>query len=70
MSPPIGGIVIHENVIGVFRASGKLFMDSSYDLIAFVQRVDNSIGAWSFPKEQMAKFLAFWNDCTALWKSF
>jgi len=38
-------------------------------MFAFIYRVDNSVGVWLLPKKQMAQFLAFRNDCTALGKS-
>src|SRR5947207_13265665 len=44
-------------------------VEDAYKMFPFVQRVDNSVGAWFLPKKQMAKFLAFPNDCTALPKS-
>src|SRR6266513_758306 len=44
-------------------------VEDAYKMFAFVQRVDNSVGAWFLPKKQMAKFLAFPNDCPALKKS-
>src|SRR6266478_9293727 len=40
-----------------------------HNVVAFIHRVDNSVGAWFLPKKQMAKFLTFWDDCTALRKS-
>ena len=44
-------------------------VENAHKTFAFVQRVDNSVGAWFLPKEQLAKFLAFLSDCTALRKS-
>src|SRR5437660_6860046 len=44
-------------------------VENVHNVVAFIHRVDNSVGAWLLPKEQMAKFLAFRNDCPALRKS-
>jgi hypothetical protein len=44
-------------------------MENVHNVVAFIHRVDNSVGAWLLPKKQMAMFLAFRNDCTALRKS-
>jgi hypothetical protein len=41
-------------------------VENAYKTFALVQGADNSVGAWFFPKKQMATFLAFPNDCTAL----
>jgi len=44
-------------------------VENVHNIVAFVYGVDNSVGAWLLPKKQVAKFLAFPSDCTALRKS-
>jgi hypothetical protein len=44
-------------------------VENAHNMVAFIQCVDNSVGAWLLSEKQMAKFLAFRNDCTALGKS-
>lgn len=45
-------------------------VENVHNMIAFVQRINDSVGAWFFPKKQMAKSLAFGDDCTSLRISF
>jgi hypothetical protein len=44
-------------------------VENVHNAVAFIHRVDNSVGAWLLPKKQMPKFLAFRNDGAALRKS-
>jgi len=44
-------------------------VENAHKMFTFVYRADNSVGVWLLPKKQMAQFLAFRNDCTALGKS-